>query len=143
MRKILITGATGQIGSELTPLLRRRYGADNVIAAGHRRPPDPELSTEGPFYSLDIRDAAALEQIIKNHQIDTVFHLAALLSAVAETKPQGHRMCRGTKRIVRVIHLHGYRNYPNAPSSSDKRPAQQTGENSNAANQRLAVHSHA
>ena len=88
MKKILITGATGQIGSELTPVLRRRYGADNVVAAGHRRPPNPELSTTGPFYSLDIRDAAALEQIIKDHQIDTVFHLASLLSAVAEAKPQ-------------------------------------------------------
>lgn len=88
MKKILITGATGQIGSELTPLLRRRHGSDNVIAAGHRRPADPEISTTGPFYSLDIRDAAALEQIIKDHQVDTIFHLAALLSAVAEAKPQ-------------------------------------------------------
>ncbi|MGR9046082.1 MAG: L-threonine 3-dehydrogenase [Gammaproteobacteria bacterium] len=86
--KILVTGATGQIGSELTPVLRRRYGADNVIAAGHHTPPYPEITTTGPFYSFDIRDAAVLEQIIKDHRIGTVFHLAALLSAVAETKPQ-------------------------------------------------------
>ena len=108
MKKILITGATGQIGSELTPLLRQCYGADNVIAAGHRRPPDPELSTTGPFYSLDIRDAAVLEQIVKDHQIDTVFHLAALLSAVAEAKPQlaWDINMNGLLNILEIARLH-------------------------------------
>ncbi len=88
MKKILITGATGQIGSELTPVLRVRYGDQNVIAAGHRREPDSELAASGPFCSLDVRDAAALEAVVTNHEVDTIFHLASLLSAVAEDRPQ-------------------------------------------------------
>ena len=48
-RKILVTGAVGQIGSELTMALRQRYGADNVVAAGHRTPPGPTLRDSGPF----------------------------------------------------------------------------------------------
>ena len=110
MKKILVTGATGQIGSELTPLLRRRYGTDNVIAAGHRTPPDPELAATGPFYTLDIRDRAALERIIIDHQINTVYHLAALLSAVAETTPQQawDINMNGLLIILELARLHHY-----------------------------------
>ncbi|PPK73364.1 nucleoside-diphosphate-sugar epimerase [Methylobacter tundripaludum] len=88
MKKILVTGATGQIGSELTIALRDRYGAENVLAAGHKRPAQDELTQPGPYCSLDVRDAAALNQVIKTYNIDTIFHLASLLSAVAEQKPQ-------------------------------------------------------
>lgn len=88
MQRILVTGATGQIGSELTPALRARYGAENVVAAGHRAAPDPALAEAGPFLFLDVRDRAALEQAIETHRIDTIYHLAALLSAVAEANPQ-------------------------------------------------------
>ena len=88
MKKILITGATGQIGSELTPALRDRYGGTNIVAAGYRRVPDPELAEAGPFCRLDVRDAAALRKIVTAHGVDTIFHLASLLSAVAENKPQ-------------------------------------------------------
>lgn len=88
MKTILITGATGQIGSELTPALRGKYGNRNVIAAGHRREPDSELAESGPFCRLDVRDAAAMKAVVARHGIDTIFHLASLLSAVAEEKPQ-------------------------------------------------------
>jgi len=88
MKKILVTGATGQIGSELTIALRSRYGAENVLAAGHKRPALNELTQSGPFYRLDVRDAPALNQVVETHNIDTIFHLASLLSAVAEQKPQ-------------------------------------------------------
>ena len=85
--KKLITGATGQIGSELAPALVARYGADNVIAVGHRRQPDSDLQA-GHYFSLDIRDAARLQDIVATHQVDTIYHLASILSAVAEAQPQ-------------------------------------------------------
>jgi nucleoside-diphosphate-sugar epimerase len=84
MRNILITGATGQIGSELTIALRQQYGAGHVVAAGHRRPPDRELLESGPYCRLNVRDAEALHQIVREYRIDTIYHLASLLSAVAE-----------------------------------------------------------
>ncbi len=86
MKKI-VTGATGQIGSELVPALAEIYGAENIIAVGHRRQPDSSMPI-GHYYSLDIRDKFAFQAIFADHQIDCIFHLAALLSAVAETDPQ-------------------------------------------------------
>ena len=88
MKRILVTGATGQIGSELTPALRRRYGDANVIAAVHRKTLPPELADSGPSCMFDVRDAVALEAAVSEHRVDTIFHLASLLSAVAEEKPQ-------------------------------------------------------
>lgn len=88
MKKILITGATGQIGSELTPALRDRYGTENVIAAGHRSQPEKSFMDAGPYCSLDVRDQSALKAIVEEFNVDSVYHLAALLSAVAEEKPQ-------------------------------------------------------
>lgn len=88
MKTILVTGATGQIGSELTPALRQRYGNDSVIAAGHRKQPDTDLTNAGPYCRLDIEDVAALARIVEDYRIDTIIHLASLLSAVAETDPQ-------------------------------------------------------
>ncbi|GAB4275884.1 MAG: L-threonine 3-dehydrogenase [Methylomicrobium sp.] len=88
MKNILVTGATGQIGSELTPALRQRYGNEAVVAAGHRKQPDATLLQHGPYYNLDIENAADLIRIVAKHKIDTIIHLAALLSATAESNPQ-------------------------------------------------------
>jgi nucleoside-diphosphate-sugar epimerase len=88
MKKILVIGATGQIGSELTPALRNRYGSDNVVAAGHKKQPARDLFKSGPYVTLDIRDIDSVAAIVKKYQVDTIYHLAALLSAVAESKPQ-------------------------------------------------------
>jgi len=84
MKKILVTGAAGQLGSELTTTLRNKYGVENVLAADKK----PAVNEPGPFYSLDVRDASAISHIVETNNIDTIFHLAALLSAVAEQKPQ-------------------------------------------------------
>ncbi|RKX45807.1 MAG: L-threonine 3-dehydrogenase [Thermotogae bacterium] len=86
--KILVTGATGQIGSELTITLRERYGKDNVVAMGHRRKPSKTLEETGPYVSGDVRDRENLEKIIREYDVDTVYHMAAILSATGEKNPQ-------------------------------------------------------
>ena len=88
MSRILVTGAVGQIGSELTMTLRERYGAENVVAAGHHTEPSTALREGGPFERLDVVDKEQIEGIVDRYNIDTIFHMAAILSAVGEDKPQ-------------------------------------------------------
>ncbi|WP_163969423.1 L-threonine 3-dehydrogenase [Oceanobacillus halotolerans] len=86
MKKILVTGALGQIGSELVTALRETYGTDNVIATDIR---STEAEKEkGPFEVLDVTDADAMFAIAKKYNVDTMMHLAALLSATAEKAPK-------------------------------------------------------
>jgi nucleoside-diphosphate-sugar epimerase len=86
MKRILITGALGQIGSELTLKLREIYGSDNVIATDLRKN-DSEAAESGPFELVDVTDLKAMIDVAKKYNVDTVMHLAALLSATAEAKP--------------------------------------------------------
>jgi len=86
MKKVLITGALGQIGSELTLKLREIYGSDNILATDIRKKEGNVLSS-GPFEILDVTDSTAMFTLAKKYQIDTIIHLAALLSATAEAKP--------------------------------------------------------
>ncbi|MBT3273609.1 MAG: L-threonine 3-dehydrogenase [Spirochaetales bacterium] len=89
MKKILLTGSLGQLGSEFAAALRNRYGSANVIVTDIRDDATkPELIQSGPFYKVDCRDAKELAAIVKEHSIDTIYHLAALLSATAEHLPQ-------------------------------------------------------
>ncbi len=88
MKRILVTGSVGQIGSELTLALRERYGNDNVIAGGRKTQPSRELRDSGPFEIVDCTDVEAVHGVVKKYRIDTIYHLAALLSAVAENNPQ-------------------------------------------------------
>ena len=86
--RILVTGATGQIGSELVPALRKRYGREMVIATGHLRRPSKEMEDAGPFQTLDLMDLDAVTGTIRKEGVGQIYHLAALLSAVGEAKPQ-------------------------------------------------------
>jgi nucleoside-diphosphate-sugar epimerase len=88
MKKILVTGSTGQIGSELTLALRKKYGGENVIAAGHKREPSEALLKSGPFERVDLSSEEAIMQTVKKYTIDMIYHLAAVLSATGEENPQ-------------------------------------------------------
>jgi len=61
---------------------------NNVIAAGHRTDPSFTLRDSGPFERIDVTDRNAIEQVVKRYEIDTIYHMAAILSAVGEEKPQ-------------------------------------------------------
>lgn len=88
MQKILVTGAVGQIGSELTMTLREKYGNDNVIATGRKTKPSDKLLNSGPFQFIDCAKIDTVEEVVKKNNITVIYHLAAILSAVAEEKPQ-------------------------------------------------------
>jgi nucleoside-diphosphate-sugar epimerase len=87
MNRILVMGAVGQIGSELTVELRRRYGAENVVATGHRTKPSAALCEGGPFEYVDVTSREGLEGVVKAYRIDTIYNMAAILSAVGEERP--------------------------------------------------------
>ncbi len=89
MKNILIIGATGQIGSELTMELRRRYGNSHVVAGYiHGSEPKGELLESGPAELADVTDGQRLSEVVRKYNIDTIYNLAALLSVVAESKPR-------------------------------------------------------
>ncbi len=87
MKKILVTGAIGQIGSELVTALRQRYGADKVVATDIRMPNDKELRDGGPFEFLDVTDSNHITRVMSMYEIGTIYHLAAVLSAIGESRP--------------------------------------------------------
>ena len=88
MRRILVIGSCGQIGTELVPALREKYGNDNVIATGRRTPPPKILKEGGPFIYLDALEIDALKKVLYEYEIDTIFHMASILSATGEKMPQ-------------------------------------------------------
>jgi len=88
IKRILVTGAAGQIGSELTMSLRYKYGAENVVATDLKFPEDSPLSSDGPFELLNVLDEEEISRQVDMYEIDTIVHLAAILSAVGEKRPK-------------------------------------------------------
>jgi len=109
MTKILVTGACGQIGSELTLALRRRYGNDNVVAAGHKTQPSEALHESGPFEFIDVTRRETIEEVVSKYNVDTIYHLAAILSATGEQKPQlaWNVNMNGLYNVLEVAREHG------------------------------------
>lgn len=88
MKNILVIGSVGQIGSELTMELRKRYGNTNVVAGYRSTKPTGELLESGPAEVVDATNAQQIADVVKKYKIDTIYNLAAILSAVGESKPQ-------------------------------------------------------
>src|SRR5260370_32735937 len=86
MRRILVTGLMRQIGSELVPVFRRHHAADRVVASDVRIVPH-QLSAADIHEHLDCTQPPQILEVVRRHDIGTIYHLAALLSAVAEEKP--------------------------------------------------------
>ena len=84
--KILITGACGQIGSELSLALRERFGKDNVIASDIAEPSE-KLKSSGPFHFVDCTNIEQIKEIVDRYDVETIYHLAAILSAAGEENP--------------------------------------------------------
>jgi nucleoside-diphosphate-sugar epimerase len=108
IKKILVTGAVGQIGSELTMALRKRYENENVIACGRKTKPSETLRNSGPFEFIDITKRETVEKVVKEYDIDTIYNMAAILSAVGEERPL---LCwnvniNGLYNILEIAHEH-------------------------------------
>ncbi len=97
IRRVLVTGATGQIGSELVPRLQTLYGKKNVVASGRR---DQSDSLKGVYETVDVLDKERILEVVKQYDIDEVYHLAAILSAKGELDPG----------VAWDINIEGFRN---------------------------------
>lgn len=87
LKRILITGSFGQIGSDLTCALREVYGGENVIATDLSTNVSDRIKEGGPYAQLDVLDAKKIAELVDKYKVDGIFHLAAILSAVGEKKP--------------------------------------------------------
>jgi nucleoside-diphosphate-sugar epimerase len=88
MKNVLVIGSTGQIGTELTLELRKRYNGNIVAGYIPGAEPKGELLETGPAEIVDITNGKQIADVVSKYKIDTIYNLAALLSAVAEAKPQ-------------------------------------------------------
>ncbi|MBF7017821.1 NAD-dependent epimerase/dehydratase family protein [Staphylococcus durrellii] len=87
MKKIMITGALGQIGTELVVKCRTIYGNENVLATDIRKPEEGSPILDGPFEILDVTNKERMFELVETFKADTLMHMAALLSATAEKNP--------------------------------------------------------
>jgi nucleoside-diphosphate-sugar epimerase len=108
VRKVLVTGALGQIGSELVPALRTRFGAEAIVASDVRMPAPGSAVEEGPYEQADCTHIREIDHAVRTHDVGTIYHLAALLSAVAEDRPRvaWEVNMGGLYRVLEVARAH-------------------------------------
>ncbi|MGY5875239.1 MAG: NAD-dependent epimerase/dehydratase family protein [Candidatus Thorarchaeota archaeon] len=106
MKRILVTGSYGQIGTELIGAMRKKYGGDNVIATGRKKPP-AILTKDGPYLQLDIMDMNQLQAMLVDQDIDIVIHNASLLSGTGEKNPQlaFHTNIVGSYNVLEAVRI--------------------------------------
>lgn len=111
METILVTGALGQIGSELIPALRAEYGAANVIASDIRLPTNDATAAAGPFEYVDCTHIREIAEVVREHAVTTIYHLAAILSASGERRPRAtwDLNMGGLYRVLEVARQHNCR----------------------------------
>ncbi|HEY9644635.1 MAG TPA: NAD-dependent epimerase/dehydratase family protein [Coleofasciculaceae cyanobacterium] len=107
MNKILVTGSNGQLGSDLVVALRQCYGVTQVMGSGRSLPPVSAEHPAVPYAVLDVRDGQRLQALIEQHQFDTIYHLASVLSAKGEQYPE----------LCWEININGLRNVLEAAKS--------------------------
>eukprot|EP00106_Octopus_bimaculoides_P016592 XP_014784034.1 PREDICTED: L-threonine 3-dehydrogenase, mitochondrial-like isoform X2 [Octopus bimaculoides] len=107
-QRVLITGSLGQLGSGLAKVMRKKYGKNNVIMSDIVKP-DKSVYNEGPFIYADILDYKNLQEIVVTHQIDSVVHFSALLSAIGESNfPLAMRVnIEGVHNILELCRQYG------------------------------------
>ena len=115
--RILVTGALGQIGTDLVEALRNRHGSESVIASEVREVPVHSLLEDGPFRLLSVLDGDSMDSVVRDEEVGAIYHLAAILSAVGEKKPE---LCQrvnvgGTITVLEVAKEHGLKVF--SPSS--------------------------
>lgn len=108
LKRILVTGSYGQIGTELVGVLRKKYGGENVLATGRKKPP-VILTEDGPYYRLDVLDENQLHTMLVDYDIDIVIHNASVLSATGEKNPQlAYRTnIEGTYNVMEAVRILG------------------------------------
>ena len=109
MRKILVTGALGQIGAELVPALRERHGSDHVIASGWRRRDVAPVVDGGPFEIIDCTQPGDIAAAVETHDVGTIYHMPALLSVLGEERPEDAWALNlgGYANVLEVARRHG------------------------------------
>ena len=141
LRRILITGACGQIGTELTTALRTLHGGDSVVATDVQ-PLPAHLTADGPGERLDVTNRDALADLVRRHRIDTIYHLAAILSATGEDKPRLAWQVNigGLTNVLEVAREEGV--VARLPSLIYRRIRAPNAQGWHAAGDRLAAHNH-